>query len=132
MLYESISVNEHKGKTVWANEGATLIYDYDTIMGQHCIPMQSTGLRDRAGKLIFEGDVVRMSNPRNMIQSALVRGVVVFNFFSWGVQIKAVDVWERYAVPPPEIDSISYFINSTEKNIEIIGTIYENPELLKG
>ena len=60
-----------------------------------------------------------------------LQGVVNYSWGAFGVEIKKVIVWERYNVPPPEIDNIAYFLNIYgSKIINVIGNICENPELL--
>ena len=68
--------------------------------------MQSTGLTDKNGKEIFEGD--RIKPPRGRIE-AVEYGGGGFNPF-------AVPHWE--VTPEPS-------------ECEVIGNIYENPELIK-
>lgn len=67
--------------------------------------MQCTGLKDKNGKLIFEGDIVNES------------------IVGYETTIKSVDWIE---------DVMAGFNLNNEGDYEIIGNIYENPELLKG
>ncbi|MFA5379306.1 MAG: YopX family protein [Dehalococcoidia bacterium] len=94
------------------------------------ILMQSTGLRDRAGKLIFEGDIVRRmvidwdNTPEDYedgkeAMREIMRDVVTLN---------------RLPVYWLESESFGYEGEDLEspEDSEIIGNIYEHPELLKG
>ena len=71
---------------------------------------QCTGLRDKNGKLIYEGDIVRVDSKVNYIDPLTL--VVVFHN-------GAFMVGDR-------------FIDNNSKFMEIIGNIHENPELLEG
>ena len=79
-------------------------------------PEQCTGLKDKNGKLIWEGDIVK--------------------FYNWTFdeeQIGKVQFVEQDALYGIFINSRAYrpFSNlPTEEDCEIIGNIHENPELL--
>ena len=68
--------------------------------------MQSTGLRDKNGKEIYEGDILQVSTPDKGW-----RGSVSWATRGW--RLNDTDLW-RYEI----------------SCIEIIGNIYENPELI--
>ncbi len=78
--------------------------------------MQYTGLKDKNGKEIYEGDIVKV--------------------YDWGVKtsediigISAIE-WSddtKGWIHNPEYDIDSY---DMFRNVEVIGNIYENPELL--
>ena len=73
---------------------------------------QFTGLKDRNGKEIYEGDIVR-----DVSESDLVFPV-------------AFDVeWAGYRMPKEFNEEYAFPL--TEVELEVIGNIYENPELLK-
>lgn len=97
----------------------------------HWKVVQFTGLKDCNDVPMFEDDIVLMSNPTYQIQCAIIKGVVVFNYYSFGIQTKSVELWKHYNVKPPEIDSINYLLHCSDKIIEVIGNVHENPELLK-
>lgn len=84
--------------------------------------MQCTGLKDKNGKLIFEGDVVKIK--------------VLVDFAAFGANEKYIEIIAPiifidggFFIEQAENDIFLGQIPSTE--IEIIGNIYENPELLE-
>lgn len=89
------------------------IYDTDIIL------MQYTGLKDRSGKEIYEGDIVRLKT-----------GAVGFYEYSEPHLAFAVRLKE------PDYSGDGFIISKLDGwynfDVEVIGNIYENPELLKG
>jgi uncharacterized phage protein (TIGR01671 family) len=98
-------------KTAWHIDDAIRAY-YDNP--EHFIAMQSTGLVDKSRKEIFEGDIVE------------------FGCDSWTHSEIGIIIWDDYETKF-KIDSDPEFPLPWGKlgDIEIIGNIYENPELLK-
>lgn len=81
--------------------------------------MQSTGLKDKNGKEIFEGDVVRMRNPRDRRQIGMFQVVRVANSPMLGLldQKLTTEIFNLY--------------EHMRNYYEVKGNIYENPELLE-
>lgn len=78
--------------------------------------MQSTGLRDKNGKEIFEGDILKVTNLSSWLE------VVSFN------NNKAMFVSKEIKREIEESPLYDLF-NTDIFEVEIIGNIYENPEL---
>lgn len=96
----------------------------DGVSFQYCaddiILMQSTGLKDKNGKEIFEGDVIAIEvddteTPINarVFQNSKI-GVLMFHVFEDNEDVPMVELLEDNSVA-----------------FEIIGNIYETPELLE-
>lgn len=82
---------------------------------EDCVLMQYTGLKDKNGKEIYEGDIVKLiaDSCRGDKFKPFIAGYVSFRSGSFYITDNAVSRfrWEDYIV-------------------EVIGNIYENPELL--
>lgn len=82
---------------------------------------QSTGLHDKDGKEIFEGDIVTDGDVISNIKYHQTLGFYMINKYGFGIPFgQGVDVeyFEDFAV-------------HVSKTFEVIGNIYENPKLLE-
>ena len=92
--------------------------------------MQYTGLKDKNGKEIYEGDIVRFTNEIDEIFNEEV-GTIIFEQSECNFCIQRTVINpENYPVPKT-INTI-YLIDNAQYNAvyEVIGNIYENPTLI--
>lgn len=96
-------------KTLFFNQLNHYVFDAVVLM-------QSTGFRDKNGKEIFEGDILKVTNLSSWLE------VVSFN------NNKAMFVSKEIKREIEESPLYDLF-NTDIFEVEIIGNIYENPEL---
>jgi len=109
-------------------------YDSDTPI------MQSTGLLDKQGKEIFKGDIVSFEDTESTYVDVGVGdgmkvaetklnswGTVIFEPGMFGLECPKTEVLEKSGFN--SFESIKNWIGC--EDLEIIGNIYQNPELLK-
>lgn len=94
------------GNKFYCMNGKTFYF----LMNKHVELMQYTGLKDKHGKDIFEGDILCVEDAS---RGTVKYGKGCFYYDDW------IDGWTALE----DID--------TENNAIIIGNIYEHPELLK-
>lgn len=109
------------------------------IVGYSCEPEsigQFTGLTDKNGTKVFEGDIVAIS-PNMSRKSTL--GVVKFGDYKtppYGVDKTNRGFYIRWYYENEAIEEmlrrdIVFWFNYSHVDISIIGNIYDNPELLR-
>ena len=123
-------------------DNATLLRECDRLTFvvaplEQWIIMQSTGLKDENGVEIFEGDIVRFTYwwfDGNECESTLT-GTMVYADDFMSFQLKGVKnkEWERFTGYEKDKDYLTPFseLNFDEADFEVIGNIYETPNLLK-
>ena len=111
MFTDTFAITESGQVVVVEQEFVTSIPDY--VFVDHLVIMQSTGLHDKNGKEIFEGDIVKMA--KDVSVDTTYYEVVRRRGGAYSLESKqhGCDLWIRHT------------------NCEVIGNIYENPELLE-
>ena len=104
-------------------QGGLLFKNYDhkiknvhEVKPEDLILMQCTGLKDKNNTLIFEGDIIYKKGTKNH------KGEKMYSEVIWD---------QMYAEFNISDDNGMHRMPSNSNNIEIIGNIYENPELLE-
>jgi len=91
-------------------------------LGQEMYPiMQYTGLKDKNGKEIYEGDIVKYIKHEGYLLDNFI-GEVYWD----GVQF----VIDSYTGNSVEFARVDELWNDILSHLEIIGNVFENPELL--
>ena len=109
-IYEVIEIN-------WLSESIKVCgdfagYRYTNI--KSAILMQYTGLKDKNGKEIYEGDIISSDGDLLTIEYSLDGNHAYY---------------AGYRVDEPGLETVMELFNYGE--LEVIGNIYENPELLE-
>ena len=96
---------------------------------------QFTGLTDKNGKKIFEGDIVNVWWEQKTLEQVdefpKYKAVIEFgnpnHLYNWGWQLKMID-------DMPFNPDILLWVDMEEAGafIEVIGNIHDNPELMEG
>ena len=104
-------------------QGGLLFKNYDhkiknvhEVKPEDLILMQCTGLKDKNNTLIFERDIIYKKGTKNH------KGEKMYSEVIWD---------QMYAEFNISDDNGMHRMPSNSNNIEIIGNIYENPELLE-
>ena len=136
----------HKVNSFEIHEGgetASIYYDNGSYDG--CVWLcnvsiiQSTGLKDSTGKLIFEGDIVEHNGTNKVAkQKPLVFITFKDGCFCLTAPMKACESIENISNGESMDNSASIrcaifeaWSNDCELKLKIIGNIYENPELME-
>lgn len=110
---------------VMVGDGNIWIIDEDAVAGEWIVNndlnlMQSTGLSDKDGQEIFEGDVISTYTDNLIIKRDNLLGFYV-----------EVDEKREYFAEIVDIEYLDLFAKDFGVAVKVLGNIYENPELLE-
>lgn len=104
---------------------------YALFVGLDVEIMQFTGLTEKDGKEIYEGDIVKLANFSGIYQ--VMYGNNFFNcgqFYLTSDNLRNPTYRRKTFRNELLLNACGYFMDNSITSIEIIGNIYENPELL--
>ncbi|HEU6112014.1 TPA: hypothetical protein VVR54_002024 [Streptococcus pneumoniae] len=118
----------------------TLMNDYITAYPDEIELMQSTGLKDKNGKEIFEGDILKFNDEWNeychegyvdgsvegVNYVEVVKGEACFEFGKTRYPESSLFIYME-----DEHLSFAELVKDKDFGFEIVGNVYENPELLE-
>lgn len=124
-----ITATGYTAKLYQENDYMMKFNQYDLEFDKQCVVMQSTGLKDKKGKLIYEGDLLKPLGEDDE------RVEVVWNEEKarFGLMIQWTDycywngLYEETKTGRDYYELDDYYTD----DFEVIGNIYENSELLE-
>ena len=125
--YDGGSLNRmYQPDEVMVGNGDIWIIDEDSVAGDWIVNndlhlMQSTGLFDKKGVEIFEGDIISDGHT-----SRDIRHHQTFGFYT--IDGNGYEEFFGDTASLEDFEEVSKYMS---ENIEIIGNVYENPELLE-
>ena len=96
-------------------EGIVFYDGQQTYYNTNHIPMQYTGMKDKNGKEIYEGDIVEYR-----------KDVAIIKYINSAFMLAYINE-DKY-----DFIEVLYKYSPKAYKLKVIGNIYENPELLKG
>lgn len=116
-----VTATGYTAKLYQENDYMMKFNQYDLEFDKQCVVMQSTGLKDKNGKLIYEGDIVQFYNDEFLQTMKIIWDNDELDFKAIGLK-KSVECYEQ--------DFLYLGYIKKEHSLEVIGNIYENSELL--
>ena len=95
-------------------------YGLRSYWNKNIVLMQSTGIKDKNGVEIYEGDILKL-------HAIFLAPDDKIGYLEYSPKYGYSIIFERNRLYRQE-----YWASTNKLNYEVIGNIYENPELLKG
>lgn len=120
---ESLSVDIQE--IYWGCPGGNDPMECSRYIEPNQVVMQFTGLKDKNGKDIYEGDIIILNNDAEYTKKEYHFPIylILHNGFRFGVS---------YLGGGKTIEGVMFNIEYQSNTFEVIGNIHQNPELLKG
>jgi uncharacterized phage protein (TIGR01671 family) len=117
--------NKEKDIMYYPKIGNPIVGVYDEEPLEHYILMQYTGLKDKNGKRIYEGDIVKFRTERfGTGVSGEVTGIKKIVFENCYYNLEGCNV-TCDNLESPQLSHMK------EEELEVIGNVYETPELIE-
>ena len=138
MFKDTFAITESGQVVVVEQESVASSPDY--VFVDHLVIMQSTGLKDKNGKEIFEGDILKFNDEWNeYCHEGYVDGSVEGVNYVEVVKGEACFEFGKTRYPESSLFihmedehlSFAELVNDKDFEFEIIGNVYENPDLLE-
>lgn len=101
---------------LWLDLDKEKAYPMENVNPDQVELMQYTGLKDKNGKEIWEGDIMHLDFKSKVLGRG--KGAVKFKGGTFGLEFENDSFWP-------------FLANNDADVYEVIGNLYENPELLK-
>lgn len=88
------------------------------------IAMQFTGIKDEKGKDIYEGDILQARYAPNYKLNAFE--------VKWNVGSASFVCYRKHENPKVQFEQLPLCPSNSMENLEVIGNVYEHPELMSG
>ena len=118
MFKDTFAITE-SGQVVVVDQSSVFVSP-DYVFVDHLVIMQSTGLKDKNGKEIFEGDILRVTDEHSWLE--------VVSYSQEKAMFVTEEINREFKVPESPLYDL---FNTNIFKFKVIGNIYENPDLLE-
>jgi len=109
----------------WDGNKMWTVENWDELQSKEFNVMQYTGLKDKNGVLIYEGDIVKSDRYKNSLSE------IVWSIYVWAFRTKTKKGIRDYEFCVGSLGQDEWDKPYKLNYYEIIGNVYENPEFLE-